>query len=130
MEPAARRPLRPSYLLVCTLLGAALGWLPILVHGPIPEKFDLLYIRGAIAVWGFYLARCSIGFWIGATAWPERWWLRGPLVGFLVMLPLGIVLLATPGCQGRCTAWNLGTGTALGALVAGLAFLLTGRHRS
>jgi hypothetical protein len=41
---------------VSTLLGAALGWLPILIHGPIPEKFDLLHIRGAIAVWGFYLA--------------------------------------------------------------------------
>jgi hypothetical protein len=126
MEPLARRL---PYLLVCTLLGAGLGWLPILVHGPAPEKFDLLYIRGAIAVWGFYLARCSIGFWIGVTTLPERWWLRGPLVGFLVMLPLGIVLLATPGCQGRCTMWNLSTGTVVGALVAGAAFLLTGKHR-
>jgi hypothetical protein len=127
MEPVAPRL---PYLLVCTLLGAALGWLPILIHGPIPEKFDLLYIRGAIAVWGFYLARCSIGFWIGLTTRPERWWLRGPLVGFLVMLPLGIVLLATPGCQGRCTMWNLATGTGVGALVAGLAFGLTGRQRA
>ena len=71
------------------------------------------------------MARCSIGFWIGLTTRPERWWLRAPLVGFLVMLPLGIVLLATPGCEGRCTMWNLTTGTGVGALVAGLAFGLT-----
>lgn len=127
MEPVARRL---PYLLVCTGLGLILGWLPILLHGPIPEKFDVLYIRGAIAVWGFYLARCSIGFWVGLTTRPERWWLRGPLVGFLVMLPLGIVLLATPGCQGRCTMWNLSTSTALGLLVAGLALVLTGRQRA
>jgi hypothetical protein len=99
VEPESLR--RVPYLLLCTALGALLGWLPVLFHGPIPEKFDVLYIQGAIAVWGFYLARMSVGFWIGATRWPARWWLRGPLVGFLVMLPLGVVLLATPGCRHR-----------------------------
>ena len=127
MEPLLRRL---PYAAVCAALGLALGWLPILVHGPIAEKFDVLYIRGAIAVWGFYVARLSIGFWIGITRWPERWWLRGPLVGGLVMLPLGIVLLATPGCQGRCTMWNVSSGIVLGTLIAGLAFLATGRQRA
>lgn len=94
--PAVHR--RAPYPVVCTLAGLALGWLPRLVHGPIPEKFDALFIRGAIAVWGFYLARLSIGFLVGITVWPARWWLRGPLVGALAMAPLGIVALATPGC--------------------------------
>jgi hypothetical protein len=75
-----------------------LGWAPKLVHGPIPEKYDLLYIKGSIAVLGWYLARCLIGFLVGITRWPERWWLRGPMIGVLTMLPLGFVSLATPGC--------------------------------
>ncbi len=29
--------------LVCTVLGLGPGWLPWLVHGPIPMKFNLLY---------------------------------------------------------------------------------------
>lgn len=89
------------YVLACTLIGLVVGWLPILVHGPIPEKFDVLYIKGNIAVWGFYSARLLIGFMVGVTRWPARWYLRGPLCGFLIMLPLGIVALATPGCGFR-----------------------------
>ena len=92
---------RMPYLLVCAALGLVLGWLPLLVHGPIPEKFDVLYIRGSIAVWAFYTGRLLIGFWVGITRWPEHWWLRGPLCGFLSMFPLGILLLATPGCLHR-----------------------------
>ncbi len=87
------------YPLLCTLLGLVAGWLPKLVHGPIPEKFDILYIRGAIAVWAFYGARLMIGFMVGITCWPARWYLRGPMCGFLLMLPVGVVALATPGCQ-------------------------------
>jgi hypothetical protein len=83
---------------VCTLLGLVLGWAPVLFHGPIPEKFDLLYIKGSIAVWAYYSARLLIGFVVGISVWPERWWLRGPLVGFLTMLPVTFVALATPGC--------------------------------
>jgi hypothetical protein len=92
---------RLPYPAVCAVLGLGLGWLPILVHGPIPAKFDVLYIRGAITVWGFYAARLSIGYWVGVTSWPRPWWLRGPLCGFLVMLPLGLVLLGIPGCLHR-----------------------------
>jgi len=42
------------YPLLCTLVGIVLGSLPRLLnlHGPIPEKYDVLYIKGAIAVWG------------------------------------------------------------------------------
>jgi hypothetical protein len=86
------------YTLVCVLLGLALGWIPGFLHGPIPEKFNVLYIEGAVAVWGWRVARLSIGLWVGVTAWPAPWWLRGPLVGWLVILPLTFVSLAMPGC--------------------------------
>ena len=89
---------RLPYAVVCTLLGLGLGWLPMLVHGPIPAKFDRLYIDGAVAVWGFYVARLSIGFLVGITRWPTAWYLRGPLCGILALLPLTIVILAVPGC--------------------------------
>ena len=35
-EQAARVP----YPLLCMLLGLAVGWTPVLFHGPIPAKFD------------------------------------------------------------------------------------------
>jgi len=79
--------------LVCVL-----GWLPMLVHGPIPQKFNLLYIRGSIAVWAFYTARLLIGFIVGITRWPARWYLRGPLCGFITLFPLTLISLAMPGC--------------------------------
>ncbi len=91
-------PVRLPYTLLCTLIGLVVGWFPMVFHGPIHQKFDLLYIRGAIAVWAFYSARLSIGFLVGNSAWPARWWLRGPLCGFLAMLPVGLIALATPGC--------------------------------
>lgn len=116
------------YVLVCTILGLALGWLPMLLHGPIPEKYDVLYIRGAIAVWGWYSARLLIGFVVGITCWPSAWYLRGPLVGFLMLFPLTLVSLATPGCGAPCMGWNLVSATTLGASIAGLAWAITGRH--
>ena len=90
--------MRIPYPLLCALVGFAVGWLPMLVHGPIPEKYDVLYIQGNVAVWGWYLARSLIGFLVGITRWPGAWYLRGPMCGVLMMLPLGIVSLATPGC--------------------------------
>lgn len=100
---SARAPRRPPlagvpYAAVCGILGLALGWIPLFLHGPIAEKFNVLYIEGSIAVWGFYAARCSIGFWVGLTVFPRRWYLRGPLCGFAALLPLTIVSLAMPGC--------------------------------
>ena len=88
------------YPLLCTLVGIVLGSLPRLLnlHGPIPEKYDVLYIKGAIAVWGWYVARSTIGFLVGVTRWPEPWWIRGPLCGVIMMVPLGFVSVATPGC--------------------------------
>jgi len=37
-------PLRPGwpYLPVCITLGLALGWIPRLLHGPVPHKFDVV----------------------------------------------------------------------------------------
>jgi len=87
-----------SYPIICTLLGLVLGWLPLLVHGPVPEKFNILYIQGAIVVWAFYSARLLIGFLVGISVWPRRWWQRGPLMGLVAMLPVGLVALATPRC--------------------------------
>lgn len=86
------------YRLSCLGLGLVLGWVPWLLHGPIPEKFNVLYIEGATAVWAFYTARLSIGFWVGISTWPTAWWQRGPLCGLLAMVPPGLVSLATPGC--------------------------------
>ncbi len=91
---------RIPYPALCALLGLALGWVPALFHGPISYKFNVLGIRGAIAVWGFYVARLSIGYSVGVTRWPAAWWLRGPLCGFLAMFPLTFIVLATPGCGG------------------------------
>ena len=88
------------YVVLCTAIGLVLGWLPRLVHGPIPYKFDVLGIRGAVAVWAWYSARLLIGFLVGITTWPPAWYVRGPLCGLLMLFPLGIVALATPGCGG------------------------------
>jgi hypothetical protein len=125
--PATRR--RIPYAALCTLIGLVLGWLPLLVHGPIPEKYDILYIRGAVAVWGWYTARLLIGFAVGITHWPARWYVRGPLCGFMMLFPLSLVSLATPGCGLPCMCLNLATATAIGAAVAGLAYALTGQQR-
>ncbi len=89
---------RIPYPLLCALIGVALSWLPWLIHGPHPAKFSVLYLDGPIAVWGFYSARMLIGAFVGLTSWPERWFLRGPLIGFLVMLPVTFIALATPRC--------------------------------
>jgi hypothetical protein len=89
---------RTPYPLLCVVLGLPLGWLPWLLHGPIPEKFNVLYIEGATAVWAFYSARMLVGLFVGISVWPEPWYLRGPLCGFLTLLPVTFVALATPGC--------------------------------
>lgn len=116
------------YALLCTGLGLAIGWLPVLVHGPIAEKYNVLYIRGDVAVWGWYTARALIGFLVGITRWPSRWWLRGPLCGLLMLFPLSLVSLATPGCGPRCMLLNDSTAVLIGIAVAGLAYVLTGRE--
>jgi hypothetical protein len=119
---------RIRYALLCTVIGVLIGWLPMLVHGPIPEKYNILYIRGAIAVWGWYTARLLIGFVVGITWWPRRWWMRGPLCGLVMLFPLSLVSLATPGCGPPCMGLNLASAVVIGTTVAGLAYVLTGRH--
>ena len=89
---------RIPYPLLCTALGLALAWLPMLVHGPIPQKFNIHYVEGSIAIWGFYGARLSIGFWVGISVWPRPWYLRGPLCGFLALLPVTFIPLGMPDC--------------------------------
>lgn len=89
---------RISYPLLCAILGLGLGWLPMFVHGPIPEKFNVLYIDGSIAIWAFYAARLSIGLLVGVSVWPRRFWLRGPALGALAMLSPALLALATPRC--------------------------------
>ena len=94
------------YPAVCLVLGLLLGWSPRLLHGPIAEKFNPHYIQGAVAVWAFYSARLLIGLWIGITGWPQRWYLRGPLVGFLTLLPVTFIPLASRACSHSArTAW-------------------------
>jgi hypothetical protein len=108
--------------------GAALGWIPWFLHGPIPEKFDLYFLDGSVAVWAWYTARMLIGTWVGITTWPRRWWVRGPMCGLLGMLPVTIVSLAVPTCGAPCMGWNLTTGAVVGLLVATVAFVVTGRE--
>jgi hypothetical protein len=93
-EMASRVP----YLVLCTALGLVLGWVPFFLHGPIPQKFNVLYIQGSVAVWGFYSARMLAGFLVGFSTWPRRWYLRGPLCGLLALLPVSLISAATPGC--------------------------------
>ncbi|HVM98288.1 MAG TPA: hypothetical protein VMT89_17970 [Candidatus Acidoferrales bacterium] len=128
-EIPAQPRVRIPYPLLCALIGLPLGWIPRFLHGPIPEKFNVLYIKGAIAVWGWYTARMLIGLIIGITYWPERWYLRGPMIGFMTLFPLTLVSLATPTCGAPCMCWNLTTATVVGTLIAGIAFALTGKHR-
>jgi hypothetical protein len=106
IQPESPPELRPArdglrslpYPLVCTLLGLVLGWIPLLVHGPHPYKFTVWHLNGAIAVWAFYSARLLVGFMVGITGWPARWYLRGPMCGFLTLLPVTFVALANPLC--------------------------------
>jgi len=86
------------YPLVCALVGLAIGWAPVLIHGPIAYKFNIFRLDGATLVWAFYSARLLTGFLVGITRWPPRWYLRGPLCGLVVMFPVSLVALATPGC--------------------------------
>jgi len=118
--------MRARYVLLCTLLGLVLGWIPFFLHGPIPEKYSILRIDGPVAVWGWYTARMLIGFHVGVVAWPRAWYLRGPLCGLLVLFPLTIVSLATPGCGLPCMQWNLLSAATIGLAVAGLAKAITG----
>lgn len=119
---------RIPYPVFCSLVGVAISWLPTLIHGPIPEKLDVLYIDGSVSVWGWYVARALIGFVVGVTVWPSPWWLRGPFFGALIMLPLGIFSLGAPGCGAPCMAANMTTGAAIGLVVAGVARAFTGKE--
>lgn len=116
------------YPLLCALLGAALGWVPKLLHGPIPEKFDLHYLYGDTLVWAFYSARMLVGFWVGVSTWPAAWWLRGPLCGIATMLPVVFVSLGTPECGWPCFGINLTSAAGVGLTVGGVAFALTGKQ--
>lgn len=89
---------RRRYLLLCAVCGVALGMVPRFLHGPIPQKFNIHYIQGSIAVWAFYTARMLIGFLVGITVWPRRWFIRGPLCGILALFPLTLISLAMPRC--------------------------------
>jgi len=125
---------RLPYPIVCVLLGLVLGWIPGMLHGPIPEKWSYYYygqtpIDGIAIVRGYYVARLSVGLLVGITAWPQQWWLRGPLCGALLMLPLGMVALANPLCGAECMFWNTLSAGLVGLVVGGLAFLLTGKSR-
>jgi hypothetical protein len=119
-----------GYRLLCVGLGLPLGCLPMLLHGPIPAKFDRYYIDGSIAVWAFYTARLLIGFWVGIGVWPRRWWLRGPLCGFFSVFAVTFFSLATPSCGPKCMFWNLVTGSAVGFGIGGLAYLISRHHHA
>ena len=87
-----------TYTRLCVLLGSVIGWTPMLFHGPIPEKFNLFYLDGHLAVCAYYVSRLLIGPAVGITVIPRRWYVRGPLLGAVMMAPTGFFSLATPGC--------------------------------
>jgi hypothetical protein len=118
------------YIATCVALGAVLGWLPALVVGPVAEKWSVHGVDGAVLVWGYYVARMSIGLWVGISSVPGAWYLRGPLCGALAMLPLGFVGLSNPLCGPPCMFWNTVTAATVGFAVAGLAWSLTGRNHA
>jgi hypothetical protein len=91
-------PRRLPYPVLCALLGLVLGWVPMFLHGPIAQKFNVLYLRGSIAIWAFYSARLSVGLWVGISTFPRAWFLRGPVCGLLSLLPVSLIALATPRC--------------------------------
>jgi len=117
------------YVVVCTLIGLVLSVVPRFFHGPIPYKYDIHGLHGSVAVWAWYLARALIGFLVGITRWPPAWWVRGPLCGMVMMIPLGFVSLATPECGSPCMFWNSVTGAIIGLLVGAGAFWVTGLRR-
>jgi hypothetical protein len=119
-----------AYVLLCTVVGLVAGWLPVLLHGPIPQKLDAARLNGALAIWTYYGARLLIGFMVGTGVWPATWWMRGPLYGILLMLPPGFLALGTPGCGPRCMALNLSSGAVIGLVVAGVARLASGRSHA
>jgi hypothetical protein len=124
MTPAGR------YRLACIAAGLIAAWIPVLLHGPIAEKLDRVRLNGALAVWGWYVARMLIGVVVASTTWPRRWWLRGGLFGALLMLPPAIVSAATPGCGASCAALNVSTGAVIGVVAAAAAWLATGRDHA
>lgn len=126
----ATLPARLRYTAVCIALGLALGWLPAIVHGPIPEKWDVQSVRGSVLVWGYHVARLSIGMWVGITSVPSAWYLRGPLCGAMAMIPLGFVGLSNPLCGAPCMFWNTVTGATVGFAVGALAWSITGKHHA
>src|SRR5262249_61433400 len=117
------------YAVVCQLIGLALAVVPRFFHGPIPYKFDIHRLRGEVAVWAWYLSRGLIGFLVGITRWPGRWWIRGPMCGLVMMAPLGCISLATPECGPACMFWNSVTAGLGGVPGGGGRALMTGRHR-
>jgi hypothetical protein len=122
-----RNPAIP-YVLLCVALGAVLGWVPRLLHGPIPYKFNLHELHGERMVWAFYSGRMLIGFWVGVSTWPRAWYLRGPLCGLVTMLPVVFISLATPECGWPCFRINLTTAAGVGFAVASIAYWITGLH--
>lgn len=118
------------YVALCTALGLVLGWLPGLVHGPIPEKWSIHGVDGDLVVWCYVAGRLSIGLWVGLTSLPEAWYLRGPLCGALAMLPIAMLGLSNQYCGAPCMFWNMVTGATVGLAVGALAWSLTGRHHA
>ena len=78
----------------------------------------------------FYSARLLIGFFVGITTWPRPWYARGPLCGFLLMLPPGLIALASPGCGPRCMSLNELSAMLIGATVGGIARVITGKDHA
>jgi hypothetical protein len=116
--------------LICVAVGLVLGWIPTLFQGPDPQKFDIYYLYGDVAVWSFYFSRMLIGIVVGVSVWPRRWYVRGPVCGALLTAPPGIFALATPGCSPAWVFWNTVTGAVIGTVAGAAAYVATGRDHA
>ena len=47
----------------------------------------------AWGVWGIILSRMIMGCIIGFVRWEMAWWARGLLLGFLINIPMGLIVV-------------------------------------
>lgn len=94
-------------LILCTLLGLVFG---VICWGMISTKDPSLGTPGALTV---ILSRAIMGFALGISRLPLRWWVHGTVLGALLSLPLAVSALGVA---------EMGMGIAFATLVLGAIY--------
>ena len=63
----------------------------------IRKPVTVLMITMIVVIFGI-VSLTTIGLLVGITRYPSAWFVRGPLCGLLMMAPVTVISLATPGC--------------------------------